>query len=138
MGRTFGGRSYRKPDQRGIDSNAARAQQFAADRNRVSSLIYHRTLATVRSDVREHQRETRAAKLHGHPPAITSADLDPTLDEDLRVLAGEEFVRPAPVSSPFWDTAIEPIPWPPRPRQTVRSRPGPWPTSTAEHGGRPE
>jgi hypothetical protein len=131
MERTFGGPSYRKPDQRGIDSTAERAQQFAADRNRVSSMIYHRALAVIRSDVREHQRETRTAKLHGRPLASTTAD-SATVEEDLLALAGEEFERPGPAPSPFWDTAIEPIPWPARPRQTARSRPGPWPTSAAK------
>lgn len=48
MERTFGGPSHRKPDQRGIDSTPGRAQQFAADRNTVSSMIYHRSLAIIR------------------------------------------------------------------------------------------
>jgi hypothetical protein len=56
----------------------------------------------------------------------------PGIEGDTLALAGEQFERPQPVPSPFWDTAIEPIPWPPRPRQTVRSRPGPWPTSTTQ------
>ncbi|CRK55298.1 hypothetical protein [Alloactinosynnema sp. L-07] len=107
MDRTFGGNSYRKPDKRGIASNLFRAQQFAGDRNRPTSLIYHRTLATVRLDIRDHRRETTAAKLNGHQPHNTNDD------------------------STFWDTATEPIDWPPRPRQSTRSRPGPWPRDDA-------
>jgi hypothetical protein len=40
-------------------------------------MIYHRALAVILSDVRKHQRDTRAAKLHGRPLAAPARACSP-------------------------------------------------------------
>lgn len=119
--KTFGGRTFRKPDPRSEDTRLTSAHWFAAHRRGGDAMLHHHSLNPVL--IRDWSRKMEL--FAGALDVCASVSFEARRSVNGAELHTTEYVRPTPVTSLFLDTAVEPVPWPQRtePRPPTGARP---------------
>lgn len=126
--RTFGGPSYRKPNQRNDHARLTSAAWFAHHRCGGDAMLHHRSLAPV--ILRDWSKPN---VLFESALSATATVSEPRAGHGTcasgRAVGSFDFIRPDSALTDYLETAVEPAPWPQRTEPRTDSTPRPWSVS---------
>ena len=126
--RTFGGASYRKPDQRNKEARFTSAAWFAQHRCGGDAMLHHRSLAPA--ILRDWAQPN---VLFESAISATATVHDVGIDHGTRATGfaarSFDYTRPHRAPTDYLDTAVEPAPWSERAEPRQLSTPRPWSVS---------
>ncbi|MEV5839996.1 hypothetical protein [Nocardia sp. NPDC052112] len=126
--RTFGGPSYRKPQQRNEEARFTSAARFAQHRCGGDAMLHHRSLAPV--ILRDWARSNALFESALSATATVSEPrAERASDASWRVARSFDYIRTGPAPTDYLDTAVEPAPWPERTEPREQGKPRPWSVS---------
>lgn len=111
--KTFRGATFRKPVKNSDEKRRVSADWFSIHHRGGDAMLHHRTLnpVVIRDWSTKMEMFTSALALTA---TTTFKSRTPLNVKTITALATNEWVRPDPAPASYLDTAVEPVPWPPR------------------------